>query len=137
MGKPMHIMIVDDDADDVEFLITVFRGRFPTASFTVFDRGEPALEYLLCLPPDATCPDLAFLDLHMPGKNGYQILTELRGSARCSRLPVLILSTSLQASEADRCRDAGCDGYFSKPMSLSGYDDIVLAGSEFLTTNEQ
>lgn len=125
MKDPLHILIVDDDPDDTEFLSGAFSRQFPDVRFTTAQNGQEALDLLLKDGTDDDCPDVAFLDLHMPGMGGYQVLTALRDAEQCRKFPIMVISTSIQPSEKERCRQAGCTAYFTKPTSLGEYDDIV------------
>lgn len=136
MSQPLYILIVDDDLDDTEFLIEAFRARFPDARFTHCKTGMAAISFLTALDTASdSCPDLTFLDLHMPGKTGFDTLVELKASGKCSAMPILIISTSLLDSEAERCRAAGCTDYFSKPVSFKEYDEIVSRSIAHLGQN--
>jgi len=129
-----YVLIIDDDPDDADFLMNAFTAHYPNSRFKLCRNGKEGIDFLLNdeeAPDD--CPELTFLDLHMPGKNGYDTLLELRRSGKCKDVPILIISTSLLPAEAEKCRAAGCTAYFSKPVSIQGYDDIVAKSMTYLT----
>lgn len=125
--ESLHVLVVDDDPDDVDFLTGAISKQLPGAEFTVCSTGQEALAFLQNAIAENQRPDLAFLDLHMPGVGGYQVLRELRAWDEWRDFPVMVISTSLLEAEVKRCHDAGCTEYFTKPVSLEGYDDIVAA----------
>lgn len=127
MPRPLHVLIIDDDPDDTDFLVSAFCKYAAVTRFTTCQNGQEAIDCIQEARETGVCPDLAFLDLHMPGKSGLQTLTELRALPACRDFPIMVISTSLLAAEAERCREAGCTDYFIKPASLEGYDAIVAA----------
>ena len=81
---------------------------------------------------DSPTPDVVLLDLKLPRKDGFEVLTEIRADAQFSGLPVIILTSS--QSEQDRLRSAGLEtsSYVSKPLDTQRFDLIVsgLMGEE-------
>lgn len=132
MTRPLHILIIDDDQDDTDFLMAAFSSRLPETLFTTVQNGQAALDLLLNITDPADCPDVAFLDLHMPGKSGYDVLKEIRAVEQCRDFPVMVISTSMLQSEIEKCKQAGCTGYFVKPASMEEYEHIVQTTSNFL-----
>lgn len=127
MTPSLHVLIIDDDSDDTDFLVAAFLKWNADTKFTTCRNGQEAIEHLQQAPKSSDCPHLAFLDMHMPGKSGIQTLIELRAIAGCGDYPLMVISTSLLQSEANRCREAGCTDFFIKPASIEGYDTIVAA----------
>jgi CheY-like chemotaxis protein len=126
MDRPLHIAIIDDDQDDIDFLTDIFCAHHPNTRFTIFSDGPEALKSLLEQKSITVCPDLLFLDMHLPRLSGYEILRKIRASdSICQSVSTMILSTFLQPEEIERCRAAGCDACFSKPSSLEGYHSLV------------
>jgi two-component system, sensor histidine kinase and response regulator len=66
-------------------------------------------------------------DLQMPEMNGFELVEQIRKSAHFSRVPVLILSSSAQRSERQRCRKLGIAAYLSKPVQPSELLDAILS----------
>jgi CheY-like chemotaxis protein len=132
MDRQLHILIIDDDADDVGFLADAFIRALPQTRITVCQNGQEAIDFLANnLPVD--CPDLVFLDLYMPGKSGYEVLLEVKVLPDCEEYPIMAISTSVPSAEAERYREAGCAFYFDKPASLEAYDEIVAASLHYLS----
>lgn len=131
MNRPYHILIIDDDPDDRDFLMEAFSDRFPGTRFTTMDTGRAALEFLHSFTDQEGCPDIAFLDLYLPGKSGYEVLLELRAGGQCREIPVMIISTFMHPSEVEKYRQAGCTGFFTKPISMEGYEAIAKAACDY------
>ncbi|MCW3107113.1 MAG: response regulator receiver protein, partial [Segetibacter sp.] len=64
-------------------------------------------------------------DLNMPGKNGYDILKELRADSRFASLPIVITSTSSIKSVIDTCMQLGATKFIQKPDTFVEYEDFA------------
>ncbi len=75
----------------------------------------------------ARAPDVVILDVMLPGKSGFDILSEIRADAAFADLPVLMLSARGQARDLEMARRAGADRYMTKPFSNAEVLDAVRA----------
>jgi len=107
-----RILIVDDKATSRELLRTVLERQ----GFTVAEAadGEEALRQAR-----AEIPDLILLDLQMPVRNGYEVLTELRQDPRFASLPIIALTASAMQGDRERALAAGFTAYLPKPVTLA------------------
>ena len=122
MKKKIHILLIEDDPDDVELLETAFKDREAAAHFTVISQGDKVLPFL------SGCkelPDLLLLDLNLPKVHGREILASIKSHHAYKNLPVIILTTSSAQNDIDYCLDAGADFYFTKPTKLTEFYKIV------------
>lgn len=113
---------MEDSAFDVELVLHAAE-RCGLASRIVARRdGQEALDYLMACAADGL-PALVLLDLHMPGRDGFDVLKTLRATPALSDIAVVMMSSSMM--EADRRRAAllGVREYFVKTGDLD-----VLAG---------
>jgi diguanylate cyclase (GGDEF)-like protein len=108
MSEP-RVLVVDDDAD----IRTVLALTLEHAGFEVLEAtdGDRALEIIR-----VERPDVVLLDVMMPGRNGIEVLRELRTDARSANLPVLLLTARAQPQDAVSGLDAGADDYITKPF---------------------
>jgi two-component system, OmpR family, phosphate regulon response regulator PhoB len=107
---PVRVLVVEDERDIaalVAYHLTREGYRVRTA-----ETGQEALESI-----HADRPDLVILDLMLPGRSGYEVMTELRGHAETRDVPVVVLSA--RRDEADRVKglELGADDYITKPFS--------------------
>jgi len=108
----LNILLADDDKDDRLFFDLALKElEFPTNLVTVED-GEKLMDYLL--KNTEKLPDVLFLDLNMPRKNGSECLSEIKSNPKLSRLPVVIYSTSVHDDIADMCYKNGAHYYVPK-----------------------
>ena len=70
-------------------------------------------------------PDLVLLDLHLPDIPGEQVLKQLRESADCRFIPVVVLSADATPGQVDRLLAAGANAYLTKPLDVEAFNDVI------------
>jgi len=105
-----RILIVEDETDIAELISFNLKrqGLEPAVAHDGITGIEMALELQ---------PDLLILDLMLPGRNGYEVLKELRRDSRTRNVPVLMLTARAQVEDRIRGLEAGADDYLTKPFS--------------------
>ena len=101
------ILLVDDDSDLLEMLLSIFR----RAGYTNLQTATSGVEALRMWLEEQ--PDLIVLDVMMPGLDGFSVLKEIR---RTSRVPVLMLTARGEAEERIEGLESGADDYLAKPF---------------------
>lgn len=119
---PVRILLADDDNDDT-FLFQEALEQVPLA--TELSVAENGMELLRLLTDVGAKPDIIFLDMNMPIKNGLECLEEIRGMAGHERIPIVILSTSVAQYLWESAFKNGANLYIQKPTSFSGLVDIL------------
>lgn len=109
------ILLADDDADDRNFFAEAFALMDEPPQLLMVKDGEELMQFLQLSP----LPDLLYLDLNMPRKNGAQCLTEIKANPRLAELPVVILSTSVNEAKRNQLVEEGARFCFSKPAEFS------------------
>ena len=116
-----RILVVDDNADAAES-IAVLMGIEGHDVKTVTD----AMQALTCL--DAFAPQVAIIDIGLPGMNGYELAAGIRANRKLPK-PLLIALTGYgQAEDFDRSRDAGFDHHFVKPADFRAIQAAIDGG---------
>ena len=127
-----RLLLVEDDLGHVELLRRHF-ARNGFSSVLAVHSGEAALEELLG-PNLATSPVVVMLDLNMPGSvNGLKVLQRLKQDPRTRAIPVIVLTTSDDPKEVQRCYEAGCNLYIPKPIDPLQFREFVRRISELLS----
>lgn len=121
-NAPVHILLADDDDDDTSLFQEALE-QVPTV--TKLDVAENGMELMDILGRLMAKPDLIFLDMNMPVKNGMECLIEIRNSASYKDIPVVILSTSIADYLIQSAYQAGANLYIQKPNSFSGLINII------------
>jgi two-component system, OmpR family, response regulator MtrA len=104
------IVVADDDVDIrdlVEFKLTTLGHQIVTVA-----DGSSAVD--ACR---ASLPDLAVLDVMMPGLTGLEAVRELRSTPALKDIPVILLTARAQESDVQTGYDCGADDYITKPFS--------------------
>ena len=118
-----NIFLADDDEDDqFMFQEALKEIHAPTNLVTASD-GEQLMEVLLSL--NGKLPDVLFLDLNMPRKNGFQCLCEIRQNEKFSSLRTVIFSTSYEVEVIEKLYENGADHYVKKPTEFSELKVII------------
>lgn len=115
---PIHsILLADDDEDDRLIFQEALQDVGSGLQLTTVSGGEQLMDLLL--KDQGLRPDLLFLDLNMPCKNGYECLQEIKSHEELQQIPVIIFSTSLQAQSIRHVYEHGAALYMVKPVSFS------------------
>jgi CheY-like chemotaxis protein len=115
------ILLADDDEDDREFFSDALEEVSAGDRLLFVENGINLMELLAT----KETPDILFLDLNMPFKNGYECLAEIRKSAKWNLLPIVIISTSLQPEAADRVYRQGASLYVVKPNDYKHLKEFI------------
>ncbi|TDH28041.1 response regulator [Segetibacter sp. 3557_3] len=121
MNPNINILIADDDKDDADFLSEGISKII--SSYEVFHAtdGGKCITYLKTNPP----PELIFLDLNMPVRNGVECLKQIRLNPVLKTTWVIVYSTSHNMRDIDTCYKEQADFYLIKPVTLSGLTNIL------------
>ena len=108
-GRPL-VIVAEDDED----ILALVAFRLKKADYSVLEArdGEEALELVL-----GHSPDLAVLDVRMPKRDGLDVTRQIRENDSTSRMPVILVSASVQEADVARGFEAGADDYLKKPFS--------------------
>ncbi|MES2133475.1 MAG: response regulator [Bacteroidota bacterium] len=130
MAKQLHFLFADDDADDRDFFGLAFRSLPLSSRFTSVEDGEKLMYYLVNHAD--LLPDVLFLDLNMPRKNGAECLNEIKSNTSLQHLPVIIYSTSLHDDVVDLLYNNGAHYYIKK----AGIAELEIALQTIATLME-
>jgi two-component system response regulator len=143
MIRKRHIiLLVEDNADDVELTLRAFRKSNISNEIVVVSDGQEALDYLFITGAHAgrdpiVMPQVVLLDLNLPRINGLEVLRRMRADARTRRLPVVILTTSSEEADVIGGYDLGANSYVRKPVDFVQFAEAALQlGLYWLVLNE-
>lgn len=122
MQKSIHILLIEDDPDDVELLQTALEDEGVIFESSVISHGDQVIPYLKM---GKNLPTIIVLDLNIPKTHGKEVLLQLKASAKFNNIPVVILTTSSARAERDFCLEAGAAAFMIKPVTMSEFKDIV------------
>lgn len=119
------IFLADDDQDDRELFEEVLEELNQQIKFKAFDNGVDLMNHLANVN-NKGLPDYIFLDLNMPLMDGEECLHQIRSNSQTKNIPVIIYSTSIDLSKAERLRDHGANLYLKKPNSFNALRDAII-----------
>jgi len=115
------ILLADDDEDDCFLFQEALQEITLATRLTTVRDGEQLMQTL----SKSETPDVLFLDLNMPRKDGLQCLIEIRQQEKYKKLPVIIFSTSNQPDAVDKLHQAGAQYYIRKPSNFEHYRKVI------------
>lgn len=139
MNEPFHILLVEDNPDDVELARRMLAlSRAPLRVLSAPD-GEKALAFLRRKGSYATAPrpDLILLDLHMPVMDGREFLRLVKADPGLKSIPVVILTTSNAAEEIVECYGLGASAYVSKTIGVGQFPQLEQTVEDFWIRGRQ
>jgi two-component system, OmpR family, response regulator len=116
MGK--HVLLIEDEPNIIEAITYILHQD--GWRVTSHSDGTTALGAV-----QQAGPDLVILDVMLPGRSGFDILQDLRGDARTSALPILMLTAKGQTRDREAAEKFGASRYMTKPFSNSEMLDAV------------
>lgn len=121
MAAFKRVLIVDDDADDVESFESIAKEVSPNMQITSARNGVELFKVLKTKPT----PDLIVLDLNMPLMNGYQCLKQIRKNEKFFPVKIMVYTTSSNKADIDYCMKNGADYYVVKPGTTAGVRTLL------------
>ena len=127
MAGDFVIMLVEDNPADVRLTQEALRNGKVMHELLVATDGVQALAFLRNEDPytDVPRPDLIFLDLNLPRKNGHEVLVEIKSDPALMSIPVIILTTSQSDEDILASYDAYANGYIVKPVDVEQFFAII------------
>ncbi len=116
-----HIVVADDDRDDLDFFTDALKDNCPGIIVTVAEDGSELL-YML---NKISLPDIIVLDLNMPRISGKDCLKALRKDNKYEKVSIVIYSTSSNSKDIEECLYYGANHYVTKPSSMHAISTLV------------
>jgi PleD family two-component response regulator len=115
---PKKIFLIDDDADDCFHFEEALKEIDPEIRFNCRNQCEGLLPVLV-----GYMPDLIFLDINMPVKNGFDCMKEIRSCRDLKKVPIVMFSTSQNERDINISFGFGASLFFHKPGSYEKLRD--------------
>ena len=136
MQEPPTILIADDDPADIRLTGKAFASCASSHDFRSVSDGDELLDYLhhrgrFSVDHAAPTPRLILLDLNMPGRDGISALEEIKQDQALRRIPIVILTTSREERDIQRCYDLGANSFITKPESFDGWVGIARSLNQY------
>jgi len=130
------VLLVEDNADDVELLQRALRKAAVSCPVQVVGDGDAAVDYLEGNGPYADrdaypYPTLVLLDLKLPRRSGFEILEHVRAHQALKRTIIVVLTGSNQAEDIGRAYARGANSYLVKPIRPAHMERLVERVKEY------
>ncbi len=127
--RPVSIVMIEDDEGHARLIEKNIRRAGVNNEIIPFMNGTDALAFLLG-PEQAAVGSsgrhlLVLLDLNLPDMTGIDILEKLKKNANTRRAPVVVLTTTDDSREIQRCYDLGANVYITKPVNYEGFANAI------------
>lgn len=134
--KPIEILLVEDNPGDADLTREAMETSKILNNLHVVSDGEAALAYLKKEGhyQGALRPDLILLDLNLPRKDGWEVLTEIKDDDDLRRIPVVILTTSRNEEDVIRTYNLHANCFIIKPIDLMQFINVVKSIENFWMT---
>ncbi len=128
----IEVLLVEDNPTDAELTLRALRGKGLRNEFVVARDGQEALDFLFAQGAYADrnmreSPKLVLLDLRLPKVDGIEVLRKIKSDERTKAIPVVVLTSSRQEPDIEKCYQLGANSYIVKPVD---FDKLVEAVSE-------
>ncbi len=124
-ANPVTILLIEDDPGHARLIEKNVRRAGVSNTILPFTDGTSALEHLFGSAPDGRrhvhLPILVLLDLNLPDMSGTDILARIKADDLVRRAPVIVLTTTDDKLEIQRCYDLGCNVYITKPVEYESF----------------
>lgn len=129
-GRPVTILMADDDADDRQMTKEAFEEARLANELRFVEDGIELLDYLnrrgkYSDPASSPMPSLILLDLNMPRKDGREALEEIKADPRFRAIRVVILTTSKAEADIVRSYNLSAASYITKPVTFEALVDVI------------
>lgn len=134
---PVQIVMIEDDEGHARLIEKNLRRAGVNNPIVPFANGADALRYLVGSDGKSAVshgqPLLVLLDLNLPDMTGVDILKRLKSSEHLSCAPVVVLTTTDDDAEVQRCYDLGCNVYITKPVNYDNFAHAIRQLGLFLS----
>ncbi len=128
-AKPVTIVMIEDDEGHARLIERNIRRAGVQNDIVPFANGTEALTFLLGVDGSGTVSAgrhlLILLDLNLPDMTGVDVLEKVKANPHTRRSPVVVLTTTDDAREIQRCYDMGANVYITKPVNYDGFANAI------------
>ena len=128
-GKPVTIIMIEDDEGHARLIEKNIRRAGVNNQIIPFTNGTDAMQYLMGSDGSGEVSAgrhlLVLLDLNLPDMTGVDILEKVKTNAHTKRSPVVVLTTTDDEREIQRCYDLGANVYITKPVEYESFANAI------------
>jgi CheY-like chemotaxis protein len=142
MNGAIEILLVEDNANDVELTLHALARHNLANHIRVLRDGEEAMDFLFCRGQFSersfdNAPKVVLLDLKLPKIDGLEILRALKSDPRTRALPVVVMTSSRQQRDMVESYQLGVNSYIQKPINFAEFQEVIRQlGFYWLAVNQ-
>jgi two-component system, chemotaxis family, response regulator Rcp1 len=132
-SNAIEILLVEDSPADVRLTVEALKDAEVMNRLHVVGNGTKAMDFLRRRGSyaEAPRPHLILLDLNLPGKDGREVLQEVKTEPDLRRIPVVVLTTSQAEEDVLRSYDLHCNCYITKPLDFNEFIVAIRSIEQF------
>ena len=126
----IDILLIEDNPHDAEITIRSLKKNKLLNNIIHIDNGEEALDFLMARGIYAgrdtnIKPKVVLLDLKMPKVDGLEVLVEIKKQADLKDIPIVILTSSKEHPDVQKCYELGVNSYIVKPVEFESFSTVI------------
>ncbi|WP_424355318.1 response regulator [Methanobacterium sp. MBAC-LM] len=131
--KQIEILLVEDNEGDIGLVEEVFQEAKIMNNLNIAEDGEEAMLFLHKKGKfsNVPSPDIILLDLNLPGKDGREVLKEIKEDNELKRIPVVILTTSKAEEDILKSYNLHANSYITKPVDFDQFIRVIKSIENF------
>jgi CheY-like chemotaxis protein len=121
------ILLVEDNPADIRLMLEILKEGHLPSDFHVAKDGEEGIAFLRHEGEfaDSPRPDIIFLDLNLPKKDGREVLKEIKSDPKLKRIPVIVMTTSGAKEDIESAYDHHANCFITKPVDLEDFMKVA------------
>lgn len=133
LNSQVDILLVEDSPSDAQLVIEAFDEQRVNCRIHCVTNGEDALNFLRKKGSWANSPrpDLIFLDLNLPRKDGREVLSEIKNDEHLKVIPVIVMTTSSARLDVLKCYTLQACSYIVKPLDVNQFFELMRILSDY------
>ncbi len=138
IGRPMEILMIEDSLSAARLTMGALQKSQVEHRITWLTDGEQGFEFLSRdgKYKQAPQPDLVLLDLNLPGRDGHEVLRDIRQDDRLKQTAVVILTASDDEEDHRQVEALGVQSYLTKPVDMDEFHRVVREVKVYWKANQ-
>lgn len=130
-AESVEVLLVEDNSTDAELTIRELKKHHMANRLVHLKNGEEAIDFIFATGKYAgtrdveNSPKVILLDIQMPKVNGIEVLQKIKADPRTRSVPVVILTSSKEDPDIQKCYDLGANSYIVKPVNFEGFAEAI------------
>lgn len=137
LNREVIILVADDDAGHARLIEKNLTRAGLRNQIIRFDNGQAVLDFLFRRGSGshraAEAPYLLLLDIRMPQVDGIEVLRQVKADPELRKMPVIMLTTTDDPREVERCHQIGCASYIVKPVDYDKFAEAIKSLGLYLS----